>query len=140
NAQFTVGYVQDPLQLNSEDEFSVRDGLSFSIKGGNLKLGFEQDRRNPSLVQKLQSELQLLSPELQTLFLQDPISFVQSNNLPPEVKALLEAQVPISTAISASAQLHVGKKLSVSPNFSFARASNGVSEAWTPFVGYSLSD
>lgn len=138
-AQFTVGSVQDPLQLNSEDEFSVRDGLSFSIKGGNLMLGFEQDRRNPSLVQKLQSELQLLSPELQTLFLQDPISFVQSNNLPPEVKALLEAQVPISTAISASAQLHVGKKLSVSPNFSFARASNGVSEAWTPFVGYSLS-
>jgi hypothetical protein len=138
-AQFTVGSVQDPLQLNSEDEFSVRDGLAFTIKGGSLMLGFEQDRRNPSLVQKLQSELQVLSPELQTLFLQDPISFVQSNNLPPEVKALLESQVPISTSISASAQLHLGKKLSVSPNFSFARASNGVSQAWTPFVGYSLA-
>ncbi|HEY2389944.1 MAG TPA: SdrD B-like domain-containing protein [Candidatus Angelobacter sp.] len=138
-AQFTVGSVQDPLQLSSEDEFSVRDSVSYQIKGGSMMVGFEQDRRNPSLVQKLGSELQLLSPELQNLFLLDPISFVQSNNLPPEVKALLEAQVPISTSISASAQLRIGKKLSVNPNFSFARASTGTTEAWTPFVGYSLT-
>jgi hypothetical protein len=138
-AQFTVGSVQDPLQLSSEDEFSIRDSVSYQIKGGSLMLGFEQDRRNPSLVEKLGSELQLLSPELQNLFLLDPISFVQSNNLPPEVKALLEAQVPISTSISASAQLRIGKKLSVNPNFSFARASTGTTNSWTPFVGYSLT-
>jgi hypothetical protein len=138
-AQFTVGSVQDPLQLSSEDEFSIRDSVSYQIKGGSLMVGFEQDRRNPSLVEKLGSELQLLSPELQNLFLLDPISFVQSNNLPPEVKALLEAQVPISTSISASAQLRIGKKLSVNPNFSFARASTGTTNSWTPFVGYSLT-
>ena len=138
-AQLTVGSVQDPLQLSSEDEFSVRDSVSYQIKNGSLMAGFEQDRRNPSLVQKLASELGLLSPELQDLFLQDPISFVQSNNLPPEVKAILEAQVPISTSISASAQLRIGKKLSVNPNFSFARASTGTTENWTPFVGYSLT-
>jgi hypothetical protein len=138
-AELTVGSVQDPLQLSSEDEFSVRDSVSFQIKSGGLMFGFEQDRRNPSLVEKLSSELQVLSPELQNLFLLDPISFVQSNNLPPEVRALLQAQVPISTSISASAQLRFGKKLSVNPNVSFARASTGTTESWTPFVGYSLN-
>ena len=107
------------------------------ISGGGQQFTYQV--LNPSLVQKLASELQLLSPELEALYLQDPISFVQSNNLPPEVKALLEAQVPISTSISASAQLRLGKKLSVNPNFSFARASTGTSASWTPFVGYSLT-
>ncbi|HWS16501.1 MAG TPA: SdrD B-like domain-containing protein, partial [Candidatus Elarobacter sp.] len=137
-AQFTVGSLQDPLQLSSEDEFAFRDSVSFLIKGGSMMVGFEHDRRNPSLVQKLGSELELLSPALQTLFLQDPISFVQSNNLPPEVKALLDAQIPISTSISASAQLRVGKKLSLNPNFAFARSSTGKTDSWTPYVGYSL--
>lgn len=138
-AQFIVGSVQDPLQLNSEDEFAVRDSVSLLIKGGSLTVGFEHDRRNPSLVQKLGSELQLLSPALQALYLQDPVSFVQSNNVPPEVKALLESQVPISTSVSASAQLRMGKKLAFNPNFSFAHASTGQTSAWTPFVGYSLT-
>jgi hypothetical protein len=137
--QFIAGSLQDPLQLSSEDEFAFRDSLSFLIKGGSMTVGFEQDRRNPSLVRKLGSELELLSPALQALYLQDPISFVQSNNLPPEVKALLETQIPVSTSISASAQLRMGKKLSFNPNFAFADASNGKSKSWTPFVGYSLA-
>ncbi len=137
--QLTVGSVQDPLQLSSEDQFSLRDSLTFLIKGGSMSVGVEHDRRNPSLVRKLGSELELLSPALQALYLQDPISFVQSNNLPPEVKALLEAQVPISTSISASAQLRMGKKFSFNPNFSMARASNGKTDSWTPFVGYALA-
>jgi len=64
---------------------------------------------------------------------------VQSNDVPPEVKALLDAQVPINTSISASAQLRIGKKLSLNPNFAFARASNGKTYSWTPYVGYSLA-
>jgi hypothetical protein len=138
-AQFTVGSVQDPLQLSSEDEFALRDNVTFLIKGGSMTVGVEHDRRNPSLVKKLGSELELLSPALQQLFLQDPISFVQSNDVPPEVKALLDSQVPINTSISASAQLRLGKKLSLNPNFAFARASNGKTDSWTPYVGYSLA-
>jgi hypothetical protein len=138
-AQLTVGSLQDPLQLDSEDEFAFRESLNFPIKSGSMMVGFEHDRRNPSLVHKLGSELQLLSPALQALFLQDPVSFVQSNNVPPEVRALLESQVPVSTSISASAQLRMGKKLSLNPNFSFARAATGQTESWTPFVGYSLA-
>ncbi len=138
-AQLTVGTLQDPLQLDSEDQFSIRDSVYFPIKGGNMMVGFEHDRRNPSLVRKLGSELQLLSPALQQLFLQDPITFVDSNNLPPEVKALLDSQVPISTSISASAQQRWWKKLSFNPNFSLARASSGQTTSWTPFVGYGLN-
>ena len=138
-AQFTVGSVQDPLQLNSEDDFALRDNVTFLIKGGSVTVGVEHDRRNPSLVKKLGSELELLSPALQQLFLQDPISFVESNNVPPEVKALLDSQVPINTSISASAQLRIGKKLGLNPNFAFARASNGKTDSWTPYVGYSLA-
>ncbi len=138
-AQFTAGSVQDPLQLNSEDDFALRDNVTFLIKGGGVTLGAEHDRRNPSLVKKLGSELELLSPALQQLFLQDPISFVQSNNVPPEVKALLDSQVPINTSISASAQLRIGRKLGLNPNFAFARASNGKTDSWTPYVGYSLA-
>jgi hypothetical protein len=138
-AQLTVGSLQDPLQLDSENEFALRDSLAFPIKSGSMMIGVEHDRHNPSLVSKLQSELQLLSPALQTLFLQDPTSFVDSNNLPPEVKALLESQVPVSTSISASAQLRFGKKLAVNPNFAFSRASNGVTQSWTPFAGYGLT-
>ncbi|HEV7521449.1 MAG TPA: SdrD B-like domain-containing protein [Candidatus Angelobacter sp.] len=137
-AQFSVGSVQDPLQLSSEDEFALRDSVSFLIKGGSMTVGFEHDRRNPSLVKKLGSELELLSPALQQLFLQDPISFVQSNNVPPEVKALLNSQVPINTSISATAQLRMGK-LILNPNFAFARGSDGKTDSWTPFVGYSLA-
>ena len=139
SAQFTVGSLQDPLQTTSEDEFSFRDSLSFPIKAGNMMLGFEQDRRNPSLVRKLGSELNLLSPALQALYLQDPVLFVQSNNLPPEVRALLDAEIPVSTSVSASAQLRMGKKLLVSPNFSFARTTSGTSQSWTPFAGYGVS-
>jgi hypothetical protein len=139
SAQFVAGSLQDPLQLSSEDEFAFRDSLTFLIRGGSMMFGFEHDRRNPSLVRKLGSELELLSPTLQTLFLQDPISFVESNNMPPEVKALLDAQVPISTSISASAQLRPWKKLSFNPNFSFARTSDGKNNSWTPFAGYTLA-
>jgi SdrD B-like domain len=138
-AQLTVGSLQDPLQLESEDEAGFRDSLYFPIKHGSMMVGFDYERRNPSLVRKLGSELQLLSPALQQLFLQDPISFVDSNSMPPEVKALLDSQVPVSTSVSASAQLRFGKNLAVNPNFAFSRASTGLTQSWTPFAGYGLT-
>lgn len=138
-AQLIVGSVQDPLQLSSEDELTLRDSLIFPVKSGNMQLAFQHSRTNPSLLQKLNSELNLLSPALQGLFLKDPLSFVDGGNVPPEVRALLNAQVPINTSFSAAGQLHPGRKLLLSPNFSVARASNGTVQSWTPFVGYSLA-
>ena len=138
DAELIAGSLQDPLQLSSEDEFTLRDSLSFPVKGGNMLVAFQHTRRNPSLVQKISSELNLLSPALQALFLADPVAFVQNDNVPPEVRALLNAQVPLDTSVYTSGQFHLGKKLFLSPNFSFARASTGTSQSWTPFVGYNL--
>jgi hypothetical protein len=138
NAQFSIGSVQDPLQLSSEDEFSFHDGVSLPVKYGSMAVGFFYDHRNPSLVQKLNSELGLLAPALQTLFLQDPVNFVNSNNLPPEIRAILEAQQPISTSAFASAQLRLGSKMMLNPNVSIGRSANGTSQSWSPFFGYSL--
>ena len=138
SAEVTVGSLQDPLQLNSQDEFAVRDAVSFPVKSGSMFVAFEHDQTNPSLVQKLNQELSLLSPALQTLFLQDPLSFVNSPNLPPDIRALLGAQQPVSTSISAAGQFNLGPRLMFNPNVSVARTTNGSTESWAPFFGYGL--
>lgn len=139
SAQFSVGSIQDPLQINSEDEFSVQDTVSFPMRNGSLYFGGVYNRINPSLVEKLNGELNLLSPALQSLYLQDPASFVNSPNLPPDIKALLESQQPITLSFSASGQFQFASKLAITPSFSFARTTNGSVESWTPFVSYGLS-
>jgi hypothetical protein len=137
-AQITVGSVQDPLQLNSENQFTLRDSVYFPIKDGSLGFSVEHDKTNTSLVEKLQSELNLLSPALQTLFLADPIAFVNSTNLPPEIRALLDAQQPIGTSVSASGQFHAGRRLDFGPTFSMVRSTDGATESWSPFFSYGL--
>jgi len=140
SAQFTVGSLQDPLGLNSEDQFQIRDSLMVSMKNSNLFLGFEHSRANPSLARKLNAELGLLTPALQALFLEDPVGFVNSTNLPPEIRALLAAQQPIGTTLSGGGQFRVRDKLHLGPSVSVARLANGnTSSCWTPFLGYSLS-
>ena len=138
-AQVTIGSVQDPLQISSQDQFSVRDSLSIPIKGQSLLLGVEHDRVNPSLITKLNQELNLLSPQLQAQFLADPVAFVDSTNFPPEVKALLLAQQPIGTTVSASTTIVLKSKLRFSPNVSATYGSNGaLANNWTQSFGYSL--
>jgi SdrD B-like domain len=138
SAQVTIGSLQDPLQLNSQDQLTLRDSLSFPIKGGTMMVAAEHDRTSPSLVQKLNSELELLSPALQSLFLADPVSFVNSANLPPEIRAILEAQHPIGTSASAAGQFHLGSRINFSPSFSVARYVATNKGSWTPFFGYGL--
>ncbi len=138
SAEIIVGSLQDPLQLNSEDELVLRDGVTFPVKGGSVQVTFQHERQNPSLAEKLNSELNLLSPALQNLFLQDPAAFVNSGDVPPEVKALLDAQIPINTSIAASGQFRLRDKLSFDPNFTVARANSGTGQSWTPYVGYAL--
>src|SRR5215813_689044 len=138
SAELIVGTVQDPLQLNSEDEFTLREGITFPVKSGDLQAVVQHSRRNPSLVQKIGQELNVLSPALQQLYLQDPVGFVQSNNLPPEVKALLDAQVPVNTSVSLVGRFRLGSRLALDPNVSFARAESGRTESLPPFAGCAL--
>ncbi len=138
-AQLTVGSFQDPLQIDSEDQFTFRDSVYFPVKGGTLSVGFEQNKTNPSLVEKLESELSLLSPALQSLFLADPVAFVNSSELPPEVRALLNAEVPIGTSISVAGQFHMWHGLEFSPSASLIRNTDGSSQqSWTPYFSYGL--
>jgi hypothetical protein len=138
--QYTVGSVQDPLQLNSQDQYMLRDTVSFPVFGGNnMFVSFEHDQTNPSLVSKLQQELSLLSPALQNLFLADPAAFVDSNNLPPEIRALLNAQNQLGTSIFANGQFRLGSRINFSPSFSLNRNSAIGLATWTPYVGYSLA-
>lgn len=139
SAQFTAGSLQDPLGLNSEDNFQIRDSLMFSMKNSSFFAGVEHSRANPSLARKLNAELGLLTPALQELFLEDPVGFVTSTNLPPEIRALLAAQQPIGTTFSGGGQFRLRNKINLGPSFSVARLTNGNTQSWTPFVGYSLS-
>lgn len=140
NAQVTFGSVQDPLQISSQDDFSVRDSISVPIRGQTLLLGVEHDRVQPSLIARLNQELNLLSPALQTEFLANPSAFLDSTNFPPEVKALLAAEQPTGTTFSASSNLNIGSRLRLSPNLSVTHAANGsLADAWTQSFGYSLA-
>ncbi|HWC17116.1 MAG TPA: SdrD B-like domain-containing protein, partial [Terriglobales bacterium] len=140
SAQVTVGSVQDPLQINSQDQFSVRDTISFPIKGQTVLVGVEHTRIDPSLLTKLSQELSLLSPALQAQFLANPTAFIDSTNFPPEVKALLAAEQPTGASLSAATNLAIGSKFHFNPNYSVTRSVNGTqAQTWTQSFGYSLT-
>lgn len=139
NAQATIGSIQDPLQINSEDQFTLRDSISVPIKGQIFLFGVEQNRVQPSLISKLNQEITLLSPLLQAQFLANPQAFIDSTNFPPEVKAILAAEQPTGTSVSASGILALGSRLHFSPNLSVTHAANGSrADNWTEAFGYSL--
>lgn len=140
SAQLTVGSIQDPLQINSQDQFTVRDTLSLPIWNQLFLFGVEHDRVNPSLVSRLNQELSLLSPALQAEFLANPTAFIDSTNFPPEIKALLAAEQPAGTTVSASTNVAIGTKLRFNPNFSLTHSGNvGQTSNWSQSYGYSLS-
>jgi hypothetical protein len=138
-AEVTIGSIQDPLQINSEDQLTIRDSVSVPIKGQSLLLSFEHDSVQQSLISKLNQEISLLSPVLQAEFLANPQGFIDSANFPPEVKALLAAEQPVGTTFSAGTNLAIGSKLRLSPNVSITRATDGPqANSWTESFGYSL--
>ena len=138
-AQATIGSIQDPLQINSQDQFTVRDSVSVPIKGQTLLLSVEHDQVQPSLISKLNQEISLLSPALQAEFLANPAGFIDSSNFPPEIKALLAAEQPVGTTVTAATNLSIGSKLRLTPNFSITRATDGPqANSWTESFGYSF--
>lgn len=138
-AHFKMGLVEDPLGLQSQHELQFDDNLSLPIRTSTLYLGYSWNRLDPSLIRKLQQEFGLLSPQLAQLFAQNPEG-VAIADLPPEIRALVEAQIPVSSAITASLQTHLGRRITVSPNLSFTHSTSGPqSETWQRFIGYSLN-
>lgn len=140
SAQVTIGSFQDPLQINSQDQFSLRDSITMPVKGQTVIFGVEHDRVGPSLIAKLNQELNLLSPALQAQFLADPTAFIDSSNFPPEVKAILAAEQPSGTTLMASSVIAIGNKIRLSPNVSVTRSVNlSQQNSWSQSFGYSLT-
>jgi len=128
--QVTIGSVQDPLQISSEDQFSVRDSISIPIKEPSALLGIEHDRVQPSLVSKLNQELGLLSPLCRPNF-----SPTLQRSWIPAISARGQGD-PGSRATDgyyffSASSISVGTRLHVSPNFSVTIPAMFQSEAWT---------
>ena len=117
--QVDVGQLRDPLQLNTASNLSFRDNVAVPFKGQSLWFSVEHQRTSKSLASLLNDELSLLSPALQQLFLQDPVAFVTSPAMPPELLALLRSLQPTDTEASAYLQLHLSHKLQFWPSFTY---------------------
>lgn len=121
--QIDVGQLRDPLQLRTASDLSLRDSVSVPFKGQSLWVSFQQQRTAKSLASLLNDQLSLLSPALQQLFLQDPVAFVNSPNLPPELLAILRGMQPSQTEASVYLQLHLAKRLELRPSFQYQRSA-----------------
>ena len=118
-AEFTYDTMHDPAELRSEAHLSIRDVLTLPLRFGSLSVGAEHVRSDPSTAARLASQLQLLTPQLREQFLLDPAAFASSPNLPTEIRLLVNNLQPSNTEAFVSAQIRVGRRLSLSPSFHF---------------------
>jgi hypothetical protein len=139
-AQVVLGSLSDPLRLNSQAELTLRDVLNVPVRAGIISLAIQHSRNDPSLVKRLSQELSLLSPALQQLFQLDPLAFVESSLLPPELRSLLQNLQPTDTEVTLSGQLHIGSRLNLSPTVGYAHLAQGLNRSSDSHVlGYTLS-
>jgi len=140
-AEVGVGALSDPLQMNSQSQISLRDSLSIRVKGQNtLFFTVIHNRFDPSLIRRLNQEIDLLSPALRQLFLLDPVAFVQSPNLDPELRALLSSLSPTDTQVTLTGQFLVRRRLNISPTVGFYHTAEGISrKSNSHLLGYTLS-
>ncbi|MBV8205326.1 MAG: hypothetical protein JO041_00920 [Acidobacteria bacterium] len=136
--QVDDGILRDPLQLQSASTLAIRDNVSIPIKGQELFISFQHQRIAKSVVSLLNEELSLLSPALQQQFLQDPLGFVNSGLLPPDVLALLHSLQPDNTDISVFLQLNLSRKLQLRPSFTWEVSTVGGVQSSNKNVGYTL--
>jgi hypothetical protein len=141
SAQFTLGAISDPLRLNANSQLSFRDTLDYHLRRRHtLSVSFSHDRVDASLANRLNQEIHLLGPALQELFRQDPLAFVESSNVPPEVQALLNNLVPTTTQVTFSGQFLLRERLNFSPNVGFTHNASGLDQrSNTHLFGYTLS-
>jgi hypothetical protein len=141
SAEVLTGSLSDPLQISAAAQLSMREAVNFRLfAGGTLFVTFSHDRQDPSLVNRLSGELGILSPALQELFREDPVAFVESPSLAPEIRALLSNLQPTNSQVSLSGQFVFRRRLSVSPQVGYFRAAKGSAEHSTSYtLGYTLA-
>jgi len=139
-AEITSGALADPLQLNANSLFTALDSATFPIHGSYLTVDFQHTNNDPSLVNRLNQEIGLLSPALQQLFLTDPLGFVDSPQLDPALRALLLNLQPTDTEVSVSGQFRIRSKLNLSPNVGYTRNAAGLGRTTdSKLFGYTLT-
>src|SRR5256885_7183315 len=101
--------------------FQAEDGIrDYKVTGvQTCALPISHDRVDPSLVNTLNQQIQLLPDPLKQLFLFDPVGFIASGNLSPQLRALLQGIQPSNTQASLSAQFQIGKRISFSPTIGY---------------------
>jgi hypothetical protein len=139
-AEATVGALSDPTQVNAQSDLTLVDAVSIPVRSGTLNIGFQHSRNDPSLVSRLNQEINLLSPALQQLFLLDPLGFVNSNNLSPEIRDLLNNLQPTNTQITLQGQFPIRNRLNLSPMVGYYRAAQGLGQGTNSYLlGYNLT-
>ncbi len=135
----SFGSLSDPFAMNAQSNFAIRDSASIRIKRALLSLGFSHSKVNPSLVGRLSQELSLLTPDLQKLFLANPVEFVTSPLLPPDIRALLDNLTPTETQFTAASQFTIKNRLTVGPNFTLVRSDAGTHTTTSDLFGYTAN-
>lgn len=135
------GALSDPLAANSSDSRSVREFLNWRIDPKkSLSFLASYEVTNPSLAAKVQQNILLLSPALQQLYFIDPSGFLQQQNLPPALVALLQDLRPSTLSFELGGQFEIGSRLNVSPSVSYVKAIEGVSQhSLTPTFGFNAT-
>jgi hypothetical protein len=91
-------------------------------------------------VRRIREQLDILSPTLQELFLLNPAAFVQSSELPPEIRSLIENAQLTNTEVSVNGQFHLSSHLNLSANAGYLRNAQTMNaNSSTRLFGYSMS-
>jgi hypothetical protein len=139
-AQVSIGALSDPLQLAASSDFTLHENVSIGFNRTTFNFGLSHERLNPSLVSRLNGELALLSPGLQSLFQNDPVGFVESPLMPPELRLLLQSFQPVETQFAASAQIVAGRRLTINPTYTFSHnAQSSLIASDSQTFGYSMT-
>ena len=135
--QAGIGRASESSLLNSYRERTLRDSASLLIPRGTLFASFEHQRLAPSTAGRLRQVIDSLPADLRDLFSIDPALFMQTVDVPADVRRLLETVQPASSSLSIGGQFGRGR-LSFSPSFSLLSDTlNGSAPRRSYSFGYS---
>jgi len=119
NIRLSGNLMADAAQTRARLDTGLFENLSLRIGSADLNLGFQHSRRDPSLVARLRQEITLLPVDAQQQFLTDPVGFVQSADLSPAVRTLLNEFQSSDTEATVAGQFHAGQRLNLSVGYRF---------------------
>lgn len=137
--QLGVGTNREATELNSYREWSIRDAATVSLPFGSFDVSFERQQLDPSRPARIRQVIDQLPPSLQDLFRLDPVLFLETVDVPGDVRQLLSRVQPTSTAFSVGARYSRGT-FAINPTFSVMSDTFGAGSSSRSYVlGYSAT-